>query len=340
MDDIRTIVESLADKHLKWWKPTSDGKNLNGACPFHQEKTEGAFYISTVNGMFICHGCQARGSLLTFLKEVGAPRKLRQSVMNQVGDHLFTRTRRELSVKNDPFKNHMPLNEGLLGIFDYTPKDLVQAGFDPKVLQEYEVGFDKEEMRIIFPIRDHHGVLMGIAGRTVINENPRYKIYKSKDLLRFSDAYRRYDFQKKNFLWNMHRVYPAAFKGDLNHIFVVEGYKAALWLIQHGAWNTVALMGTYLSSMQQRLLSRTNAAIIFLLDNTDMAEKGVHEAGKWIAKSNRVRVCTYPIEAEEGAQPDDLGEEDLLETLETSESFLNWRKRHESTLRPLGSRVR
>ena len=163
------------------------------------------------------------------------------------------------------------------------------------------------------------------------------------NLIRFNPMYKRYDFHKKNFLWNMDRVYPEAFHGDLDHVFVVEGYKACLWLIQHGAWNTVALMGTYLSSMQQRLLSRLGATIVFLLDNTELAEKGAYEAGKWLAASNTVRVCNYPEEAREGAQPDDLGADDLIETLETAENFLSWRIRYESTLRSkprLGGRIR
>lgn len=329
--NVQNIVESLANRYLKWWRPTSDGKNIYGACPFHEERTEGAFYMSTVNGMFICHGCQTRGSLVTFLREIGTPRKLRSSILNQVGDDLFRKTKRELSIKKDPFKDHMPLNEGILGVFDYTPKDLVEAGFSRDVLQKYDIGFDKEEMRITFPIRNHLGVLMGLAGRTVIHEHPRYKIYKSKDLARFSDAYKKYEFHKKNFLWNMDRVYPTSFHGTLDHVFVVEGYKAALWLIQHGAWNTVALMGTYLSNMQQRLLSRLDATIMILLDNTASARKGVREAGKWLSRSNRVMVCNYPEEAPDGAQPDDLGEEELFKTLTTAENFSQWRTFHKET---------
>ena len=341
--DLHSVIESLADRYLKWWKPTSDGKNIRGACPFHQEKTEGAFYMSTENGMFICHGCQARGSLNTFLREIKAPNKLRINIMNQVEDDLVKRSKREFEIKKDPFKNHMPLSESILGIFDYAPTDLIDAGFSKEVLQDYDIGFDKEAMRIIFPIRNHLGVLMGLSGRTVTNERPRYKIYKAVDLSRFSNKYHRYDFHKKNFLWNMDRIYPTAFHGELNHIFVVEGYKAALWLIQHGAWNTVALMGTYLSSMQQRLLSRLGATLIFLLDNTELAEKGVYEAGKWLSDSNNVRVCNYPEEMRIGAQPDELKAEVLIKTLETAENFLNWRIGYEYNIRcrsPRRSRIR
>lgn len=329
-DEVKDVVVNVAQKYLNWWKFTSDGKNINGPCPFHHETTEGAFYISTVHGAFLCHGCHAKGSLYTFLKEIGAPSRYRHDVMDMVASHLFTKAKKGLvNYHKDPFAGHMPLNEGLLGAFDYCPIDLVRAGFDEEVLKKYEIGFDKEAMRITFPIRNHLGVLMGVAGRTVTGEHPRYKIYIEKDLLRFSEKYKGYHFEKKNFLWNMDRVYNEAFHGDLNHIFVVEGYKAALWLIQHGAWNTVALMGTYLSSMQQRLLSRMDAEVILFLDNTEGAEKGVYEAGKLLRKSNSIRVCIYPEDRERGTQPDDLSTEELQQTLVQTESFFQWRKSYE-----------
>ena len=345
--EIRHIVESLAEKYLDWWKPTSDGKNINGPCPFHHEKTAGAFYMSTDNGLFICHSCHAKGTLHKFLQDIGAPARVRVSVQDQVGKLLVKTSKHELNIiREDPFRNHMALKESLLGIFDYCPVQLLEAGFDKKVLKQYDVGFDKAAMRITFPLRNHLGVLMGVAGRTVTGEQPRYLIYKANEYVRLAGKtteaekrYRHYDFNKKNFLWNMDRVYPEAFHGELDHVFVVEGYKAALWLIQHGAWNTVALQGTYLSMMQQRLLQRLAADIYMFLDNTDHAEKGVHEAGMRLAKSHRVKVCIYPSECEDGAQPDDLKTEQLLETLRTAENFNQWRLQYERNLRSKGARA-
>jgi len=328
MIQVRSVVESLADQYLKWWKRTSDGNNINGACPFHHETTEGAFYMSTDTGLWICHGCQARGSLHTFLKEVGAPSKLRTTVMDNIGPTLSRKSKPQLATV-DQFKNHMPLSEGLLGIFDFCPVDLVEAGFSKEVLKSREVGFDKKAMRITFPIRNHLGVLMGIAGRTVIGENPRYKIYKEKDLTRFSPKYKGYEFHKKNFLWNFHNIYPYTFHGDLNVVYVVEGYKAALWMIQHGYTSTVALMGTYLSNMQRALLQRLSADICILLDNKELAKKGAYDAGKRLSRGNRVLMCDYPENASEGAQPDNLTAAELQQTIETAVDFNKWRKTNE-----------
>ncbi|MCK4306540.1 MAG: hypothetical protein KAY24_20020 [Candidatus Eisenbacteria sp.] len=342
MSDVRRVVEQLGDQYLKWWKPTSDGKNINGACPFHHETSEGAFYMSTESGVFICHACLAKGSLLTFLKEVGASPGYRRSIMDQVGDELCRRvaSHDRFQFQKDPFKKHMPLKESLLGIFSFCPTALVSAGFDPKILEEYEVGFDKKHMRITFPIRNHLGVLMGISGRDVdYSGGPRYKLYKAKDLKAFSADYSSYDIEKKNFLWNSHNVYHAAFHEDLDHIFVVEGFKAALWLIQHGAWNTVALMGTYLSAMQQRLLQRLGVDIILLLDHNSSGKEGTYQAGMRLRSSHSVLVGAYPSEAEDGDQPDDLVEEELITTLRNPIAFQQWRTQYERQVRSKRARA-
>lgn len=328
MTPIKSVVESLAEQYLKWWRPTSDGKNIYGACPFHHETTEGAFYMSTETGLWICHGCQARGSLPTFMKEIGAPRRVRTVVMDQIGPELLKKERPKIASR-DQFKGHMALNESLLGVFDFCPTSLVEAGFSKDVLREHDVGFDKEAMRITFPIRNHLGVLMGIAGRTVVGERPRYKIYKEGDFARFSDRYKGYDIQKKNFLWNFHNVYPEAFHGELSVVYVVEGFKAALWLIQHGYRSAVALMGTYLSEMQRALLQRLAADIYIMLDNTDSARKGVLDAGNRLRTGNRVLVCEYPERCWGGDQPDNLTANELKAVINEAESFNTWRKHYE-----------
>lgn len=327
MSEVSNVIRELADTYLKWWKETSDHKNIQGACPFHQESSEGAFYMNLDNGLFICHSCRASGNLFTFLKEIGAPSRKRAAVLDMVKDELDALPKKA-EVSRQLFKGLMPLNESLLGVFDFCPTDLLDAGYEKKVLAAHDVGFDKEYSRITFPIRSHLGVLYGISGRTVTGDRPRYLFYKEAELLRFGTQFRGYDFQKSQFLWNMHRVYAPAFHGDLERIYIVEGFKAALWLIQHGAWNTVALMGTYLSAVQQRLLQRTACELVLFLDNTPDAEKGVLEAGERLRRTNSVAVVRYPRDCEDGDQPDSLPQEILTTVINTPEKFNQWRDRY------------
>jgi DNA primase len=233
------------------------------------------------------------------------------------------------------FKTEHVLNESLLGVFDYCPVPLVEAGFDEKLLQQLDIGFDKQQLRITFPIRDLYGRLVGIAGRTVVDEMPRYKVYKSEDVLPYAPddpevegRYRRYDIKSHYHLWNMHNVYPEAFFGSLDTLVIVEGYKACLWCLQNGIGNCVAIQGSWLSRQQEAILRRLRATFILLLDNNAAGRKGSYIAGARLQRYGRtVLVCEYPRYADEQAQPDDLSQEQLIETLDSAERFNEWRSK-------------
>lgn len=297
-----TPIEELADRYLERWKYAGD-EQISAPCPFHAEKTPGAFYINKYTGLYFCHGCLASGNVVTFLKEMKAPRSMIDIAVAAVGSTAHKKPRHTEHI----------LNEALLGVFDFCPTSLVEQGFDPAVLRAHDVGFDKEYMRITFPIRDLRGQLVGISGRTVTNAKPRYMVYQGKDLERFNEAYRNHKMWKSDYLWRMDRVYPQIYHGTQNRLFVVEGYKACLWMVQHGRDNTVALQGVHLSDEQLRQIQRTDAEVILFLDNTASAREATVRAGRRIAETNTVSVVRYPPHMEDGDQPDDMDEDTLRE---------------------------
>lgn len=308
------VIEEVADKYLPGWKHKSE-EQIGAPCPFHVEKTPGGFFINRNTGLYFCHGCLASGNLIMFLKEMGAPGALidaAASIMEETAPRK---------------KAHDPhyLNEELLGVFDYCPTDLVKAGFAEPILREHEVGFDKEYMRITFPIRDLHGRLVGISGRSVVGERPKYLAYLGEDLKRFNPAYARHKIWKSDHIWRMHYVYPKIFHGQLDTLYIVEGYKACMWMVQMGRDNTVALQGIYLSNEQLRILQRLDVEIAILLDNTLDARKATLAAGERLRKTHRVFVCEYPDFMEDGAQPDDMDAETLRESTEYPTEFWRWK---------------
>lgn len=318
---IEQLVLHVASKYLKWHRHVS-GNNLQGACPFHAESTEGAFYISLETGLFICHGCQAKGSLPTFLKWVGSPKALRQEAHEQLAKF----TRFDQHTQRPEKINLTPISEALLGIFDFCPVDLVNAGFSPALLKEYDVGFDKMHMRITFPLRDHNGTLVGISGRTVINKHPRYLIYKRNMYEKFSERrFTKYDIDKKHLLWNFHNIQPAVYHGEYNSIIIVEGYKACLWMIQCGFPNTVALMGLHLSNTQRSLLQRFNVPLYIFLDNGTKAREATAATAEKLRRASRVSICEYPRYCDAGVQPDDLSEEEIQTIMQTAQPYAKWR---------------
>jgi len=319
MADPHTTVESIAARYLKWWK-IKGGDQIHGPCPFHKEKTVGAFYMNRYTGMFMCHSCHEHGSLATFLKRLGAGRRAIDRAMALSADD------RPKKNKRDKVHQQVFLNEALLGVFEYCPKALLQAGFSKQILKEYEIGFDRDAYRIIFPLRNLEGRLVAVIGRSVDDDSCRYLAYAGKELLRFNPEYRGYVIEKRHYLWNLDRVYPRAYYGELGEVIIVEGYKAALWLIQHGFDNVIALQGSYLSNEQKALLQRLNVMYYVFLDNTAYAREAALKIVKMLGKSHDMRIVPYPRNSEEETQPDWLEEETLATSIANNMTLRRWKQ--------------
>lgn len=334
---MRDVVYQEAKRHLRYVK-SSGPNNIGGPCPFHKggQEKKPSFYMNLENGLFYCHTCHAKGTFVQFLKRMGTPSAIIDSALE-----LDRRAPKRRKRETYSGLGEHTLNEGLLGVFKYLPKDLVKAGFDKDLLERLEIGFDREEMRITFPIRDLHGSLVGINGRTVIDEYPRYKVYKSPDILKYApdDAgvkarYERYDIKNHHFLWNMHNVYPVAFFEDLDTVIIVEGYKACIWLLQHDIDNVVALQGSRMTQAQESVLSRLGVTVILFLDNNQAGKEGTFDTGRRLRKRGlKVLAVDYPEWCDENAQPDNLDQPDILGVLDAAEDWHFWRQRNGAILR-------
>ena len=334
---MQDIIYKEVERRLRFVR-VSAKNDASGPCPFHKGGTEKnpSFYINLDTGLFYCHACKAKGTFIQFLKRFDAPAAMIDAVMELRGRQEWRKPRQKLGAG---IGEHV-LNEALLGVFQYCPTDLVEDGFDEKLLQRLEIGFDKNKMRITFPIRDIYGSLVGISGRSVTGEWPRYKVYKSQDLLEYAPddpqviaRYRTYDIKNHNHLWNFHNVYPSAFFGDLDTVIVAEGYKACTWLIQNGFENAVALQGSSLTWAQEQLLGRLDATIILFLDNDQAGKEGTFNAG-WALRRNghRVLAVSYPDGCDERTQPDDLDKPALLDAIDAAEDWHFWRKKNNAIL--------
>lgn len=334
---MRDVIYKEVERRLRYIK-VSGPDDIGGPCPFHKGGTEEhpSFYINLNTGLFYCHACKERGTFVQFLKRFNAPASIIDAIIELGKREEKPKRKRKLS---SGAGEHF-LNESLLGVFQYCPTALVEEGFDEELLQKLDIGFDKLRMRITFPIRDLYGNLVGISGRSVTGEYPRYQVYKSKQLLEHAPddpkvmaRYRAYDIKNHDYIWNLHNVYPLAFFGDLDTVIVVEGYKACIWMLQQGFENVVALQGSSLTHAQSQLLGRLGVTIILFLDNDQAGKEGTYTAGWWLRRAGgRVLAITYPSWCEDDAQPDDLEQPDILGALDAAENWHYWRTRHDAVL--------
>lgn len=336
MDDIVSALFSAEPK----LQATANyaGNHVKIQCPFHgggDERTPSCS-VSLEKPVFFCHGCHTSGHISYLMKHLGmAPALIKQVLknagMNRSG-HTHPKGRSRIAVRlfenrYNPFRGRFVLDEDLLDDYRLAPKVLLRAGFEKATLRHFEVGFDKQNLRITFPIRNVFGELVGISGRTVVEgEEPKYRVY-DRELHYRTDYCVPEDYTmesvKDSVLWHGHVIRPFFYHDQDESLVITEGFKACMWCWQSGYKTTAALMGSYLSEMHAELLFTSVGYAVLFLDNDDAGVLGTLDAGwKLLGKGINVRVAVYP----DGCmQPDDLIPEEVQAAVSGAIPFYEWR---------------
>lgn len=326
------IADQIAEEHLRRVKIKSDF--ISAACPFHKEGKEShpSFWINRHTGAWGCFTCDTKGSGLKWLLKGLGVSSLKIEAQLDDAERQSKKIRELEKVRSKKkarkdFKGDHVLPDALLGVFDWLSLDLVEQGFKKDLLREHDIGYDKRFDRITFPIRDLYGNLIGISGRaTMIGAEPKYLVYSGMRVVdgktlkgELGEWYPTYSSEGvRDHLWRMDKCWQRLQEnkdGD-EQLIIVEGYKAALWLVQNGWINTVALMGARMSQVQERIVRKLGLETFVMLDNN------------WAGRSGSTKICqrlgvssfpvyevSYPDHLDDDAQPDDLEEYELEEAL-------------------------
>lgn len=133
---------------------------------------------------------------------------------------------------------------------NYSDEDLVSSGLI-LARKNGEGYFDRFRGRIMFPIFDLRGNVIGFGGRVLDNSLPKYM--NSPETIVYN---KRRNLYALNFAKN---------SGE-KRIIVVEGYMDVISLYQFGIINTVASLGTALTESQGRILKKYAEEIIISYD--------------------------------------------------------------------------
>jgi len=187
---------------------------------------------------------------------------------------------------------------------------------------------------------DIYGNLAGMSGGSAISGvYPKYKVYQGRHVdpisgkevgsdygVWFDEQYPNYIIHNHNYLWNYDQVYPGLFFGKgQQDLIIVEGFKACIWLLQHGWSNTVALMGSSMSDHQRSLINRLNSRVTLFLDNDSAGRDATDDIARLLRKTQPgVQIALYPADTN---QPDDLDPEGLTAAIQGAESYPKWKRR-------------
>ncbi len=143
------------------------------------------------------------------------------------------------------------LREHLVGQ-GYSVEQILQAGL-VKHQEERDRYYDTFRGRLIFPIHDYRGRVIGFAGRVLDDSVPKYLNVPETVL-----------FRKSQVVYGLDKAHRAI--REAGEAVIVEGYMDVIAAHQHGCHNVVACMGTAVTEEQLRLLQRYTHRFILALD--------------------------------------------------------------------------
>ena len=150
--------------------------------------------------------------------------------------------------------------------------------------------YDRFRDRIIFPIQDKRGRVLGFGGRVLDKSEPKYLNSPETEV-----------FHKGTELYGLKQ---AVASGQLESLIVVEGYMDVISLYQFGIRNAVATLGTAVTSAHLDKLFRHVSKIVFCFDGDKAGKraawKGLELSLPKIQGDRQVEFCFLP----EGHDPD------------------------------------
>lgn len=167
----------------------------------------------------------------------------------------------------------------------YNPQWLSDAG----VLGRNENGdyFARFRGRLMFPIRDKRGRVIGFGGRALGDYLPKY-LNSPETLI----------FQKGKELYGLYELLKK--QGKPKKILVVEGYLDTIALAQHGIDYAVATLGTATSQAHLELLFRFTSELVFCFDGDnagrDAAWKAISAVFPVLKGGRQIRIMLLPAQ--------------------------------------------
>lgn len=310
------------------------GQNFLGLCPFHSEKSP-SFTVSPSKQFFHCFGCGAHGTAVGFLMEhrglgfVDAVRELAQMAGMKVPDEapdmaqaggrgralteLLSRAAEffRQQLKGSPVAIDYLKGRGLTGataarfalgyspdrwngladaVDEYVDPQLVEAGL---VIENEGKRYDRFRGRVMFPIRNRRGSVIGFGARSLDGSEPKYLNSPETPV-----------FHKGRELYGVFEGQEAIRRK--RRVIVCEGYLDVIQLAQAGFEETVAALGTAVTTHHVSELLRLAEQVIFAFDGDAAGRKAARRALEAalpaLVDTRRIDFVLLP----EGEDPDSL----------------------------------
>jgi len=169
----------------------------------------------------------------------------------------------------------------------YTEEELKAAGL-VSVSQKNGRIYDRFRNRLMFPIIDVRGNVIGFGGRVMDNSTPKYLNSPETEI---------FNKRKNLFALNL------AKKTKLDYLILVEGYMDAIALHQYGFDCAVASLGTSLTEEHASLLSRYTQQVTLIYDGDAAGQNATQRA---IPMLEKVGLQVKVLKMRDAKDPDEF----------------------------------
>ena len=191
----------------------------------------------------------------------------------------------------------------------YKEQEIVSAGL---AIKKENKLFDRFRNRVMFPVFDYRGRVIGFGGRVLDDSKPKYLNSPETAV-----------FKKGTNLYALNFAIPHI---KDRRIIIVEGYMDVIALHQYGVTNVVASLGTALTHNQGKLLKRYADKIIISYD-ADLAGQNATLRGLEILRGFGfdIKVLKVP----QGKDPDEYiranGKDAFIKLIDDALSLIDYR---------------
>ena len=197
------------------------------------------------NAISLIEGCSERDARKIVLAHKRSGRKRIQRATNR------NRSEPKRNIEIPGYDSFLPA-----AALDY----LSGRGISENSVATWELGWDREELRLVIPAKDQREITRFLIKRSVLpRQSPKY-------------LYAPDGASTKSLLFGACQTDPVLIRSA--GLILVEGSLDAIRLYQHGIRNTVATLGTGISEIQCNIVSRLRPRRIYTFFDRDTA--GIH----------------------------------------------------------------
>ena len=290
INDIRNKI-NIVDLISEYVPLTKKGQYYWGKCPFHNDNNP-SMSVDQNRQIYRCWSCHNSGNVFNFyeqIENISFPEALKR-LGDRVG--ISVGSVRKSNSKYDKYFEIYDLTSKFYSLMLTTSSGkeardyLKKRGFTEETIKEFGIGLasnDKDKLvkyfkekkidintlndlglanndndtfinRIIFPLDDRNGRIVGFSGR----------IYHGEDFAKYMNTKETPIFRKGTCLYHYNASKEEV--REKKYAIVMEGFMDVIRASTIGIKNTVALMGTALTEEQISLLKKLSNTIYLCLD--------------------------------------------------------------------------